>query len=89
MEFTKLLWEYRKQIDEIDLELLKLFTKRIEVVKEVWKLKKENNIPLLDKKRWNEVLQKMIIRWGKLWLSKKLIEDIWNRIHEESLMIEK
>jgi chorismate mutase len=89
MGFVRELWECRKEIDKIDLEILKLFAERFKIVLEVWKLKKENNIPPLDEKRWNEVLQKIVEKWKSFWLSGEFIVDVWERIHEESLEIEK
>jgi chorismate mutase len=34
------------------------------------------------------LLNKLIEKWNKIWLEKKFIEDIWNRIHKESLKIQ-
>ncbi len=42
---------YRKQLDEIDKELSKLFESRMEVVENVRKYKKQNNLPIYDKNR--------------------------------------
>jgi chorismate mutase len=89
MGFIQELWKYRKQIDKIDLEILKLFAKRFEIVLEIWKLKRENNIQSLDKKRWNEVLWRIIEEWKKMWLSEEFVVDVWERVHEESLRVEK
>ena len=40
--------EIRKEINQIDEEMLKLFEKRMDVVNDVALYKKENNIPILD-----------------------------------------
>ena len=79
---------YRKELDEIDAKLVETLAKRFEIVKEIWKYKKENNIQILQKWRWQKVLDSAIEQGTKLWLSKEIIEDIWNRIHEESLRLE-
>ncbi|OQA49078.1 MAG: P-protein [Firmicutes bacterium ADurb.Bin300] len=50
------LQDYRKQIDEIDEELVKLFCSRMEVAAKIGEFKKENNIPILDYKREREKL---------------------------------
>lgn len=48
----------RKEIDEIDSEIIKLYEKRMGVVKSVIKYKVENNIPVLDKSREGNMLEK-------------------------------
>jgi len=48
----------RKEIDEIDSEIIKLYEKRMSVVKSVIKYKVENNIPVLDKSREGSMLEK-------------------------------
>lgn len=50
----------RDQIDEIDKQLTELFEKRIETVLKVAKYKKENNIPILNKGREDEVIEKNV-----------------------------
>jgi chorismate mutase len=51
-------------------------------------LKKQTNAPVLDEKRWNEILEKMLERWNKANLNEDFVKDIWNRIHKESLKLE-
>ena len=43
--------ELRNQIDQIDKEMAVLFEKRMKIVKQIGEYKKENNLPILDKKR--------------------------------------
>lgn len=50
--------ELRKQIDEIDEEMAKLFVKRMKVVYEVGEYKRQNNLPILDSSREDIVLEK-------------------------------
>jgi chorismate mutase/prephenate dehydratase len=48
----------RNEIDKIDQELVKLFEKRLDLVKEVKKYKQEHQLPILDKNREQEVISK-------------------------------
>jgi monofunctional chorismate mutase len=41
----------RTKIDQLDLEIIRLFEERMTVVKEVIEYKKANNIPVLDTNR--------------------------------------
>lgn len=67
--------ELRAEIDKIDNDILELFSKRMEVVKKVGEYKIEHNLPILNSKRENEVLEKC---------SKLLMDDI--RVYGEEFM---
>lgn len=48
----------REKLDSIDLEIIKLFEKRMSIIKDVAIYKKENNLPILDETREEMMLQK-------------------------------
>ena len=48
----------RKEIDRIDRELMKLFEERMNVVLEVARYKKENNMAIFHKDREKQVIEK-------------------------------
>ncbi len=50
--------EFRQEIDKIDTEIIKLYEKRMDVVKSVLNYKIKNNIPVLDKNREGSMLEK-------------------------------
>lgn len=50
--------ELRTQIDDIDAQMIALFEKRMDVTRQVGEYKKENDLPVLDRKREEEVLAK-------------------------------
>jgi len=50
------LQDYRKQIDRIDNELLRLFKERMDVVREIALYKKEHGLPIMDAAREQEKL---------------------------------
>ena len=52
--------DYRKEIDDIDRELIGLFEKRMNVVLNVAKYKKDNKLEVLQKGRETEVIKKAI-----------------------------
>lgn len=54
--------ECRNLIDEIDTEIIKLFEKRMDVVKDVTKYKIENNKPILDSSREHAMLEKNLTK---------------------------
>ena len=48
----------RKIIDKIDETLMSLLDKRAEIVKIIREIKMKNNLPILNKERENEILEK-------------------------------
>jgi chorismate mutase len=49
--------QLRDQLDEIDRSLLLLLARRMQVAQQIGVYKKENNIPILQAGRWQELLQ--------------------------------
>lgn len=48
----------RNEIDIIDKNLVDLFEKRMEIVTEIARFKEENNIPVLNSRREDQVIEK-------------------------------
>jgi len=84
-----MLIKWRNEIDKIDSKIIELLAERMEIVKEIWAYKKVNWIEVLQKWRWSEVLESRKEIAKNLWLNGDFIEDIWNRIHDYALNIEK
>ena len=51
--------DYRKRLDEIDEEILHLFTERMDIAVEIASWKQENSLPVLDARREKEKLQRI------------------------------
>lgn len=88
MENIELLKIYRDQIDTLDKELIYLFSRRFEIVKQIGLLKKVENIAPLDNNRWQQLLKENIEISREYGLKDEFIIDVWNRIHSESLKLE-
>ncbi len=85
----KSLDDLRKGIDEVDIEIIHLLGKRMDLVREIGKLKKENDMAPLDEKRWQEVVKKVSKIAKDHSLSQDLIVKIYEEIHKTALEIEK
>lgn len=57
--------EIRVEIDKIDSKLIELFKKRMDCAKAVGLYKKENNIPVLNQNRENEILDNVEAKGGE------------------------
>ena len=81
--------EYRRQIDKIDEEIIKLLAKRFETVTKIGRFKKENNLSIIDKDRFQKVLDKVKNIASKHRISVSFIQDMYNLIHKYSCELEK
>tara|TARA_B100000287_G_scaffold403186_1_gene424771 strand:- start:3966 stop:5048 length:1083 start_codon:yes stop_codon:yes gene_type:complete len=84
-EYQNQLDGYRQKIDNSDQLLLEILGKRMDVAEKIGLLKKSNNVAVLQNKRWNEILGKMIIDGESHGLSEEFILKIFKAIHQESI----
>src|SRR5690606_10880753 len=59
-DYNMLLTKFRVNIDEYDTKILEILGKRMKIADKIGALKKEKNVAVLQNKRWNEILEKMI-----------------------------
>ena len=78
----------RAEIDSLDFELLDILKQRMNLAIEVAKRKKEKNIPILQIKRLNEMIQKRLENAKGSELDEEFIKDIFESIHQESIRIQ-
>lgn len=75
----------RKQIDELDNQLMELLAKRMEVCREIGRYKKEHNMTVLQTSRYNEILEKRGVQGSLTGMSPEFIARVFESIHEESV----
>jgi len=75
----------RAQIDIADQTILDTLGKRMKVAEDIGTLKKSKNVAVLQNKRWNEILGKMILEGQDRNLSEEFILKIFKAIHQESI----
>ncbi len=74
----------RKQIDEIDQQIIKLLAERISTAKAIGKFKKEAEMPVYDKKREIDIRSKLKKLSKKNGLSAEFINHLYTHIFIES-----
>ncbi len=79
---------FRKNIDSLDLKLIQVLGKRMEVVTAVGKYKAAHQIAPLQPKRFEEIVAKNILLGKKEQLSETFIRSLMDAIHNESLLKE-
>lgn len=75
----------RKQIDAIDSQILSNLGNRMKIADEIGRLKSCNNVAILQKERWNEVLDRMKASGLTQNLSEEFITELFKAIHQESI----
>lgn len=84
-EFKNKINTLRTQIDVIDHQLIEMLGKRMKVADDIGALKKEYNVAVLQTKRWNEILGKMILQGDEKNLSEEFILRVFKAVHQESI----
>ena len=77
--------QLRKQIDEIDNQLMELLSKRMRVCREIGHYKKEHNMTVLQTSRYNEILDKRGAQGALCGMAPEFVAKVFENIHEESV----
>lgn len=85
INFQGKLEELRTEIDKLDVELLQILAKRLEIIDEIGKYKKENDITILQMKRWAGIIEDRLSIGSELGLDKEFLKRMLNIIHKESI----
>jgi chorismate mutase len=85
---TKAMEDWRRRIDEIDRELIKLLNERSRCALEIGKLKRGHNIPIYQPEREREVLENAERTNGGP-LANTAIRRLFERILDEARSLER
>ena len=75
----------RKQIDEMDNQLMDLLTRRMRVSREIAGYKREHNMGVVQTGRYNEILDKRGAQGTLCGMDADFIKKVYEAIHEESV----
>ncbi len=84
------LYELREELDKINIDILRLIGKRTDIIKKITTVKRENNIPIIQQNRMDEILSNayQINREERLNIPKSFIDNLFQTIFNESMRIE-
>lgn len=77
--------ELRGVIDRLDEEIFNLLARRMEAAEGIGRIKRDNNVMILQSTRWNEIVERVLSRSETLGLSKEFIANLLDAIHIESI----
>jgi chorismate mutase len=75
----------RAQINVVDDQLIELLGKRMQVADKIGQLKKDENVAVLQSRRWNEILGNMVLEGNGKGLSEEFVLKMFKAIHQESI----
>ncbi len=85
VDLTTSLATLRKQIDEIDNDLIDLLARRMGISREIGLYKKEHGLTVVQTKRYSEILDKRAAQGALRGIESDCIKKIFESIHEESV----
>ncbi|MCG8580916.1 MAG: bifunctional 3-deoxy-7-phosphoheptulonate synthase/chorismate mutase type II, partial [Bacteroidales bacterium] len=77
--------ELRQKIDQIDKQLLETLKSRMKISEAIGKYKHENNITILQTRRYDEVMNNRRHQAEEVGLSPEFVVKVYEHIHEESI----
>lgn len=84
-DFKNKLEELRESINKTDEDLLQILINRMQVAEKIGTYKKENNVTILQKNRWENLLNERLSNASMMGLSKEFVRALYLLIHEESI----
>ena len=87
-DFESLLEKIRKEVDDIDSELLQILWRRMEKIEEIGRYKKENDITVLQIDRLRKMMISRLKTGKELGLDKKFVLKLLQLVHKESIQIQ-
>ncbi len=82
---TESIVQLRRQIDELDNQLMDLMSRRMRVCRDIGQYKKEHNMTVLQTSRYNEILNKRGAQGALCGMSSEFVANVFELIHEESV----
>jgi chorismate mutase len=78
----------RSQIDSLDLDLIEILIKRMNIAQKIGLKKKDNGITILQPERWEYILKDRVLNGKKGGLSNEFLILLLRAIHQESINIQ-
>jgi len=87
-DFITNLEKLRAVIDDLDEDLIRKFAERMKIIEKIGAYKKENNVTILQLKRWEQILNNRSFLANQVGLSNDFIKNMLALIHQESIRIQ-
>ena len=85
IDFESKLEELRTEIDKIDAELINILSRRMGLIDEIGKYKKDHDITILQLKRWSNIVEGRLKTGLKSGLKREFLQKLLEIVHIESI----
>lgn len=85
IEYQEHIDHLRRQIDDIDDDVLNLLARRMQMAEKIGEYKKRNNIAILQTSRWSEILERAVAKGRLKGLSEDFVTTLLRAVHQESI----
>lgn len=85
IEFESKLEELRTEIDKLDAELINILARRMGLIDEIGKYKRDHNITILQLKRWSNIVRDRLNTGLDSGLNKDFLQKLLEIVHTESI----
>ena len=83
--YKTMLMSLRDQIDSLDGEILQLLAERMSVAEKIGRIKRDNDVRILQSLRWESIAERTMARSASLGLSIEFLQTLLDAIHVESI----
>jgi chorismate mutase len=83
--FTDKLEQFRLIIDEIDEQMIRTLSRRMEVVEQIGEYKRDNNVTVFQLERWLSILRSRIASGQLHGLQENFVKELCELLHKESI----
>ena len=87
-EENAIIGELRREIDEIDDQVLKMLARRMEIAARIGKYKRNQGMDVLQLERWTRVVEDRLEKGTAQGLSRNFLLKLLQAIHEEALRVQ-
>lgn len=77
--------DLRRQIDDIDHQIMELIAKRLKVCRQIGRYKRDHNVTVFQASRYNEILAKRGAQGAICGMDAEFVATVFESIHEESV----
>ncbi len=75
----------RKEIEQVDFEILDLLAKRFDLVESIAKIKRKHKLSIFQVKKWEETLNRWVIKGETMGMDQNFIKNLIQQVHKESI----
>ena len=83
--YQTMLMSLGEQIDSLDGEILQLLAERMNVAEKIGRIKRENDVRILQSLRWESIAERTLARSASLGLSVEFLQTLLDAVHVESI----